>query len=363
LALALSACDDGYVSPRRALFADAGIATDQLDAAAGVEAAAQADAGRADERRRPAAASDEDAGTSRPDGVACERDDECASAHCNNGLCCRSGECCSDVRDCSVGTGIAIICDDASTCQGSRGPVACRRFRCTTQDGESDDSACDQRVVADECGPFASISCTGEAEQMPPRCANTCESDNDCDRDAHCDSTCLPDVRRGGACDENSDCTSGQCNGGRCCVEGNCARDLTELPAAGLRQCLDTLASDVCSECGCTRCTVSMLGCYDSGNEGRDSLCSTVLECAFREACFDACTDGEDCFRQECWCGNDCPGTTGSCTRPIEAAAGGANSTMTLASRAVDPGYALYYAEQYGACLNQNCRSECDLDR
>jgi hypothetical protein len=276
-------------------------------------------------------------------------------------VCCTNGECCSDVRDCSAGSGNALTCDDARTCQGRRGPAACIGFRCSVQGGEDDDSACDERIVADECGTFASVHCNGEVEQRAPRCDDTCAADNECDKDAHCDSTCVADSPRGGACDENSDCRSGQCNGGRCCEQGNCERELAEAPPSVQRQCLDTLGNDACSRCGCTLCTETMLGCYDSGNEGRDSLCSTLLECAFRESCFDACLPEAGCFRQECWCGTACTSPSGSCTRPIEAAAGGANSAASLAERAHDPAHALYHGERYGQCLRANCRSECGL--
>jgi hypothetical protein len=363
---ALFACDgDGLLEPRSVLFTQSPAAAD-----GGAEQATRdGDDGDRDEgakaadssKSRRSSARDDDAGTLRSDGSGCDVDDECASDHCGNGLCCSSGECCLDTADCSVGSGVAIICEYPTTCHGLRGPIVCRDYRCSVDAGDPDDSACDERVVADDCGPFASITCSGEVEQRTPHCADTCDTDSECDREAHCDSTCIPDVPKGGACDENSDCISGQCNGGRCCVDGNCARDFAASPAEGLLRCRDTLASDACSQCGCDRCTESMLGCYDSGNEARDSLCSTVLECAFRESCFSACTEGEDCFREGCWCGNDCTDPSGSCTRPIEAAAGGANSAMTLAERAGSSSYALYFAEQYGTCLNQNCSAECDL--
>jgi hypothetical protein len=358
----LLACDgDGALEPRALLFTPA----TSLDA--GDEPATAEDDDDLDESSKPGStvtrARDEDAGVLRSDGTRCDSDEECASRHCANGLCCSSGECCLKTEECLVESGIGIICEYPTTCQGARGPVICRDYRCSVDPDESDDddSACNERVVADDCGAFASVTCSGEIEQPPPHCADTCDTDNDCDREAHCDSTCIPDVPKGGACDENSDCVSGQCNGGRCCVDGNCARDFAASPAEGLQRCRDTLASDACSQCGCDSCTESMLGCYDSGNEARDSLCSSVLECAFRESCFAECTERGDCFRAGCWCGDDCTDSGGTCTRPIEAAAGGANSVTTLADRAGNSSYALYFAEQYGTCLNENCSAECDL--
>lgn len=304
---------------------------------------------------------EEDAGTPQPNGGSCRVDSDCQSDHCRHDVCCESGECCADVKDCAEGGGVALVCKDPSGCKGERGAAACVAFSCTVLNGMEDDSACDERVIADECGPYAPVFCNGEADQRPPRCPDTCGDDGDCDRDAHCDSTCLPDVVKGGACDENSDCASGECNGGRCCEAGNCTRDLNAVPEVLERQCLDTLASDACSTCGCTQCTQAMLGCYNSGNESRDQLCSTLLECAFRESCFDACRPGEGCFRDECWCGTTCESPYGSCTRPIQSAAGGADSKASLAQRALDPKLALYHAERYGECLNANCRAECGL--
>jgi hypothetical protein len=356
----LIACDGDALRPRSLPFTPAS----SLDA--GDEQDTQDDRdGKASDgsERGRTRANDDDAGMLRGDGTACDTDEECVSQHCGNGLCCSSGECCLNTSECSVESGIAILCESPDTCQGSRGPALCRDFRCQVDPDEStpDDSACNERIVADDCGAFASLTCSGEVDQRPPHCEDICDTDSDCDREAHCDSTCIADVSKGGACDENSDCISGQCNGGRCCVDGNCARDFAASPAEGLQRCRDTLASDACSQCGCDRCTESMLGCYDSGNEARDSLCSTVLECAFRESCFAACTERGDCFREGCWCADDCTDGSGSCTRPIEAAAGGANSAMLLSERAGSSSYALYFAEQYGTCLNENCRAECGL--
>jgi hypothetical protein len=308
--------------------------------------------------------SDEDAGTfatDRANGEACRIDTDCRSGHCRNDVCCSSGVCCQDVADCPAAGGIALTCDVPKACEGSRGPAVCIDNRCGVSDGSPDDRACDGRVVADECGSFAPVYCSGDPEQRPPRCPDTCRGDSDCDRNAHCDTACIPDLPKGAACDENSDCESGECNGGRCCVDGNCARDLAQPPEAVQRQCLDTLAGDACSRCGCTSCTEAMLACYDSGNEVRDSLCSILLECAFRESCFEACVPGQDCFRAECWCGTSCTTPSGSCTRSIEAAAGGAKSAAALAQSSADSSRPLYYAERYGVCLYANCRSECGL--
>jgi hypothetical protein len=63
-------------------------------------------------------------------------------------------------------------------------------------------------------------------DQTPPACATTCASDGECDEAAHCDlATCSPDLSNGSTCDEDSDCTSGHCQNGHCCLRGDCCAD------------------------------------------------------------------------------------------------------------------------------------------
>ncbi|MBM4319501.1 MAG: hypothetical protein FJ125_05965, partial [Deltaproteobacteria bacterium] len=90
------------------------------------------------------------------DGADCDEDSDCASGHCGNGHCCRSGDCCSEAADCPAAYIAAPRCDVAAACQGSRRDAVCDgEHRCGTQRVD-DDSACNEEVVADECGLYAS---------------------------------------------------------------------------------------------------------------------------------------------------------------------------------------------------------------
>ncbi len=127
-----------------------------------------------------------------PDGELCENGFECRSDHCQNGVCCAGGDCCREVADCGDAYAHELRCDDPATCQGSSGAAACVNAVCTTI-ASPDDSACYAELLADECGPYPPIYCTGEIEQQVA-CATSCASDDDCDFEtAHCSGgVCVP---------------------------------------------------------------------------------------------------------------------------------------------------------------------------
>ncbi len=88
-----------------------------------------------------------------------------------------------------------------------------------------DDSGCGGDLLANECGLFNDLFCTGLEEQAPPACPGSCTTDDDCDAGAHCDDgTCLADVGWGEVCDEDSDCAQGLCHNGQCCQQA-CGTD------------------------------------------------------------------------------------------------------------------------------------------
>lgn len=168
---------------------------------------------------------------SLPDGERCNSDAECESEHCSNQICCAMGDCCQTEQDCPMQP--TAVCDEKTTCQGTRGSQTCSRFRCRARDGVEDDSACDASIVADDCGPYLPVSCTGKADQEPPECADSCKDDNACDSDAHCeDGECVPDEKDGEACDNDSQCISGHCNNQLCCKEGDCCTEASQCSAA-----------------------------------------------------------------------------------------------------------------------------------
>lgn len=166
-----------------------------------------------------------------PDGAACSSGPACVSGYCNSGLCCAGGRCCVNDDEC-IAEGTGAICDEPDRCQGKRGIAHCEDHHClVTAPSADDDSACTAMVVADECGAYPAIACTGERDQAPPRCADACATDRDCDAQAHCnEGRCLPDVVDGGACAADHECVSGHCDSELCCADGSCCTDDTQCP-------------------------------------------------------------------------------------------------------------------------------------
>jgi hypothetical protein len=335
-------------------------------------------------------------GTLGLDGDDCSDDSQCASGHCDNELCCAGGQCCVKTRDCDATDGIALVCDYASTCQGSRGEVVCENFRCTTDDGTPNDTGCDEDVEADDCGPYLAVYCAGERDQDPPRCPESCSSDDACDLDAYCENdVCVRDVPAAGTpaptpdepdappagpipCMLNSDCDDGvRCLNGIC--EGS---DIPPPPAPGMAaaSCLENLGDDACSQCACENCEPTATDCWDSGDAERNGLCSAVMECALAGG---SCINSADCeaasmsmpgggggdaaygcFGRACYCGTvaDCyTAPSGSCVQEIQAAAGNSTAAATISTRYNDPMFAIYDAEQHARCLQRSCRTECGL--
>lgn len=168
-----------------------------------------------------------------PDGEACDEASDCASGHCQNGFCCATGDCCRFASECPARYGTAPTCDDQRACQGTRDAAVCLNSQCGTQVDVADDSACTTGVVADACGLYPTVRCTGAYEQSAPVCASGCTGDTECDESAHCDGgACVADQPAGTACDEASDCSSGYCSNGFCCGSGDCCAQASDCPAS-----------------------------------------------------------------------------------------------------------------------------------
>lgn len=155
----------------------------------------------------------------RPNGGTCDEDTDCVSNHCDNGFCCDSGACCATATDCPGGGGVAPVCDNASTCQGTRGDVSCDMNRCAVMTGTPDDSACGTGTLALDCGVYLPVYCTGAVDQPMPSCPTSCLTDANCVPSAHCESgVCAPDRGPGGACSRPLECSDGlYCADGVCC--------------------------------------------------------------------------------------------------------------------------------------------------
>jgi len=186
-----------------------------------------------------------------PDGGSCDEASDCAGGRCQNLYCCASGDCCATAADCADATwSEAATCDTASVCDGQRVDKLCGDgARCVKSAPVDDDSACGAGVVANTCGDYTSVTCTGAANQASaPACPTSCINDSQCDPSAHCDGTCVPDVADGTGCDEASDCTSGHCQNGFCCGGPNndCCASASDCPAsyASAPACVDPARCD-----------------------------------------------------------------------------------------------------------------------
>lgn len=170
----------------------------------------------------------------RANGETCERDEQCESDHCQNSHCCETGACCQSVSDCNGGgDGVALVCSNKETCEGTRGQVMCEDFQCISKDGIKDDRGCGPSTEASDCGPYPSVYCNGNREQTPPPCATSCDKDEDCDHEAHCnEGKCRMNVPNGGPCELGRECVSRYCGGGICCEDGHCCRDADDCPSS-----------------------------------------------------------------------------------------------------------------------------------
>ena len=250
------------------------------------------------------------------DGSACDEDSDCQSSHCQNGFCCAHGDCCQTADQCPGFGTFAPTCDDPATCQGTRGEAVCNANSiCSTNGVVQDDSACDSTTVADDCGFYKAIDCSGATSQTPPVCPTSCQTHADCDADAWCNPqnhTCQGDLDDGDSCGNPGDddrCKSGHCQNGFCCGAGDCCGVAQDCPPSYSRapQCTSPSACDgdadiatcVNSECAklanvdddsaCTGGTVaSTCGPYKS-------IFCTGSATQTAPICPDTCTSDSDC--------------------------------------------------------------------
>lgn len=117
------------------------------------------------------------------DGLGCNGDDECESAHCSNHICCAKGDCCKIAEDCGIDTSSTVVCEDPATCQGTRGQAVCSTsYRCVVKEGGvPDDSGCNAKTESNDCGLYKSVFCNGMADQKAPKCPDSCMTNAECD--------------------------------------------------------------------------------------------------------------------------------------------------------------------------------------
>jgi hypothetical protein len=305
------------------------------------------------------------------DGEECAEDARCKSGHCDHVCCEKGSECCTSVADCTTQGGLGMSCDDRSMCRGSAGKIMCTsEFKCVTINGARNDTACSNRVEANDCGLYPSVFCLGgELQQGAPPCATSCANDSECDREAHCaNGACESDKPNGERCTRNEDCAAGFCknmvNGeGICCgLLGDCCATPDDCPATYRKEatCNDPMScrgtatmpmcvANICSmmmvraDNGCDGKPGPTCGLYqditcmaDRPNACRTS-CTTMGHCDANAYCDGrACQakkpNGQSCaMNVECTsnhCGNgvccsqggECCKTPNDCTMHLEAA-------------------------------------------
>lgn len=265
-------------------------------------------------------------------GIPCTADDQCKSNNCDR-VCCSAGDCCITPSDCNKATAGSpnLTCNDPAKCQGASGnTVECNKeFRCVTKGGDND-SACDSKIVANDCGAFLPIYCNGSTEQTAPVCPTTCTSNADCDGDAHCTTglskVCVKDTLAGGACSVDGDCATGHCNHSICCADGDCCTEASQCPASysGAATCTQATCQGTRKAAACmTNMCTSVMMDDDSAclkdSEASDCEGFLSVKCTGGVTqpvpmCLAQCTNNSQCDAGEAYCNT----TTRGCEAKLE---------------------------------------------
>jgi hypothetical protein len=190
-------------------------------------------------------------------GVSCLKDADCTSGHCSGigqstGFCCDSGDCCAADTDCNDSYATKPVCDDATSCQGSRHDKKCVNSQCMSMQAD-DDSGC-SALLANTCGDYADALCTDSQTQPTagPACRTSCMVDAECDRTAYCQrpvgnapGSCQPKLADGATCTVASSCENNVCTNDHCCSDTNpgtlCCNVDSDCPAP-TSMCANTTA-------------------------------------------------------------------------------------------------------------------------
>jgi hypothetical protein len=193
------------------------------------------------------AGSDSKAG-STVTGKACQRDVDCVSAHCREGVCCEAacadkcesclnaktgkpdGTCApvkaglSHASDCMAADpttcGLDGTCDGAGACRRHVAGTPCAPEACS--DGTSVATYTPARTCngTGTCAGAMTSNCSGTYRCGGTKCRTTCIGVQDCVSGAYCSgNACLAKKADKELCSTNSECLTGTC-GGRCCAAG-----------------------------------------------------------------------------------------------------------------------------------------------
>ena len=183
------------------------------------------------------------------------------------------------------------MCASQATCQGTRVDGICTStFQCIAANVD-DDTAC-AGLVANDCGPYPSVTCTTAAAQptdQAARCATGCTSDGNCDGAGYCSGnpgTCVPDGGPGSSCSQANQCASGFCVDNVCC-NSDCTGSCMSCAVTGL---IGTCApippgQDPADECGAVSCTTYYAGWNGSSCRRRADAPAAQAACDGAGAC------------------------------------------------------------------------------
>lgn len=297
-----------------------------------------------------------------PDGDPCDEASDCVSGYCNNGFCCSGGDCCRGATDCPGSYGAPAECDDTRACQGTRDVAVCVSSVCMTMADVADDSACTAGLVADTCGLYPSVTCTGTLNQNAPVCPTSCTGDSECDSNAHCDANmCELDRDNGQACDEASDCVSGHCQNGYCCGGGDCCSVSSNCPVGTYGEPSFCNSTSTCQgtrrDPVCTPSFTCQLGGPvddDSGCNGQQSNACGLYPGVFCSSAMMQPTDQMGLCAMSCTLDTDCdPGAfcnAGNCApRGMQGDACVSTPQCQSGLQCVD-----------GVCCNSSCTGGCE---
>ena len=184
---------------------------------------------------------------------------------------------CEIDAECS-GIGVAPTCTPA-TCQGQGQAGLCSEGVCEAAAIE-DDTVCGVEILAVDCGLYADVYCTGEADQATPVCATGCFTNDDCDSSAHCaEGLCEPGAPQGGACDQPGQCAAGlTCVDSVCCTSA-CSGSCEACDVEGFEGACSVIGDgeDPDMECGAFSCSGYYWGwdgdtCYASGHADEEAV-------------------------------------------------------------------------------------------
>jgi len=262
-------------------------------------------------------------------GESCLGDNQCQTNNCNPAPGGLSHFCNAPMHDCALDDGTGVE-SGFSYCYESN------LWNCAGADIWT------KVDCSDDCGPYLPVE--GCQAAACATCPGSCQNDDECDANAHCDGECQSDLQNGLACDENTDCASNNCaaapSGSDFCIPlaDDCALDDGTSADAGFALCIDGdlwscdgpgqwseadcaddcgyyVGVDSCSNGACGPCPKACLddaGCdLNAHCEGEcvadldnGSQCDENSDCVFGHSKNGFCCDNDDC----CSVADDCPG-------------------------------------------------------